>query len=91
VILWNDFVLDPVFGPLLIGDGADGDGSAQRREQRLGSPSVMEDARTSTIQETGQELRPARMVGYSSLESIAGGMDANPGNRAVYRRQREGE
>ncbi len=37
---------------------------------------IMEDRGSTIIQETGQDQRPARMVGYSSLDSAATGMEA---------------
>lgn len=54
------------------------------RQRRLGSPSVMEDAKgeqyqplfSGSIQETGQEQRPARMVGLSSLDLAKSSKDA---------------
>jgi hypothetical protein len=55
-----------------------------------GNVSIMEDANKATrsyesdlIQETGQEVRPARMVGYSSLDSTArSSMEAGYDDRA---------
>jgi hypothetical protein len=88
VILWNDFVLDTGIGPLLLIEGSE---ACKDRGERLGSPGVMEDARTSIIQETGQEIRPARMVGYSFSESHPVGMEADRGDRANPIAQREGE
>jgi len=66
------------------------------RKKRLGSQSVMEDASGTNnkshlcdfIQETGQEKRPARMVGLSSLDSARFGTDAECGNRGWKLRQR---
>ena len=37
---------------------------------------IMEDRSSTIIQETGQDQRPAMMVGYSSLDSAATGMEA---------------
>jgi hypothetical protein len=74
VIYWKDFALDENFGPLLT--FGDEETSSCRMEKRLGSP-AHKDCGTSkkgaseyaSIQETGQEQRPARMVGPSSLDS----------------------
>jgi hypothetical protein len=41
------------------------------------------------IQETGQEQRPARMVGLSSLDSAKISMEAVWGSRVRFRRQGE--
>lgn len=61
------------------------------RRTRLGRPSIMEDAsRAITIQETGQGTRPARMVGYLSLESTQTDMDVRRSNRAYNLQLREG-
>ncbi|MEO5971230.1 MAG: hypothetical protein ABIQ95_14980 [Bdellovibrionia bacterium] len=66
-------------------------------KQVPGCLSIMEDAskqkRSSEgglIQETGQEVRPARMVGYSSLDSAKSSMDAGYDDRA-YLLWRRGE
>jgi hypothetical protein len=56
----------------------------QCREKRPRISSVMEDAEGANkgspqcdlIQETGQEQRPARMVGLSSLDSVYSSKDA---------------
>jgi hypothetical protein len=69
VITWKDFILDDdVLGAIMI-DPLDKEFESCRRT-RLGSPIVMEDE-TGIIQETRQEQRPARMVGHSSLDSLA--------------------
>jgi hypothetical protein len=74
VIFWKDFIFDDVLGPVLApsifeSNDSETDLSSCRKE-RFGSPSVQEDAMGSVlIQETGQEQRPARMVGHSSLDS----------------------
>jgi hypothetical protein len=71
VIEWMDFVLDDEIGPSLKM------GAHVCRTTRTGRPVVMDDDRdgnivghvdTSTIQETGQVNRPARMVGDHSLD-----------------------
>jgi hypothetical protein len=68
----------------------------QGRRKRLGSPDIMDDvygkkneASGASIQETGQEQRPARMVGLSSSDSAETGRDAGRGNRVQVLRQRE--
>ncbi len=73
MIEWMDFVLDDFFGPSLKGEGKVCGSSA-----RTGRPIIMEDEKrggntmghvdSSTIQETGQVNRPARMVGSHSLD-----------------------
>jgi hypothetical protein len=71
VIRWNDFVLDDVFGALLV---------SCDEESSVLKASVMDDARDAQIQETGQEIVPARMVGQSSSESMRPAhMDVRPG------------
>lgn len=72
MITWKDFVIDDVLGTYL--------NFEECREEIAGGKSVMEDAHGSTIdpiQETGQELRPARMAGYTSLESVLSGKEAD--------------
>jgi len=66
VIFWTDFILDDKFGPVLSIDSM-GAGTTDGADV----VSVMEDKRRNYIQETGQERRPARMVGKSSSEFIA--------------------
>ena len=59
MIIWKDFILDDFLGPVLKDVRAtDSDGT-----------SIMEDANAGSIQETRQGSRPARMVGFSSLDS----------------------
>jgi hypothetical protein len=41
----------------------------------------------SSIQETGQEMWPARMVGFPSLDSIAFSMDASAGPSVEFLQQ----
>jgi hypothetical protein len=96
VISWKDFVFDDVLGPVLAFSEVDMNESENSepqscRRKRLGSPSVKEDAMGFLIQETGQEKRPARMVGHSSLDSSSTAqnhMDVNSGDRAKLLRQR---
>lgn len=72
MIIWQDFVLDDVCGPLLQAiEDATEESIPVCRRTRLGSPSVMDDATGSQIQETGQGQRPARMVGQPNLDSNA--------------------
>ena len=51
MIFWKDFVLDDIFGPLLVVSEPDGTGSLSIRNDAI------------AIQETRQEQMPARMVG----------------------------
>lgn len=99
MIRWNDFVMDDVCGPVLAFAGAEEGTMKVSRGKRLGSPSVMEDAGKialgKQIQETGQELRPARMVGHSASDSFKTrmsetrtGMEAGRGDQAVFSRRR---
>ena len=90
MILWKDFILDDVIGPSL----AFADEGEVCRMLRFGGPGVMEDASgkkgvKTPIQETGQVRQPARMVGYSSLDSAQTGMEAGRGYRATLRRKGE--
>jgi len=48
----------------------------------------MEDASRGKIQETGQEQRPARMVGLFSLDSARSSMEAGCGAQVQTLRQR---
>ena len=96
MIFWKDFLLDDQVGPsLVIGEIED----LKCRRTRLGSPSIMDDAIGKhsggtecalQIQETGQEQRPARMAGFSSLDSAQSDTEVSRGNRATSRRRREG-
>ena len=88
MIFWKDFILDDELGASLMTDVNEHHTSC--RSERLGTSSVMEDARDSKqIQETGQDTRPARMVGYSDLDSnTQTSMDAGPGFQANPKRQR---
>ena len=91
MILWQDFILDDQFGPYIVTDDSTvviTSRDIKCRKAVLGSPNVMEDVR-GQIQETGQEKRPARMVGYSSLDSISqSGTDASLGDRVMSSRRR---
>ena len=96
MIVWMDFVLDDFFGPSLKTGG-----NEFCRTMRLGRPVIMEDEKrsgntaghveTSTIQETGQVNRPARMVGSHSLDLNAQtGKEAGTGVQgAIEQRQKE--
>lgn len=80
MICWQDFVLDDTLGFYL----KDVDLTPGRidldSDGRPGSRSIMDDARI--IQETGQVLEPARMVGLSGLDSFtSSGMEADSGGR----------
>jgi hypothetical protein len=79
VIVWKDFILDDVVGPVLLDDLVRYTDLKVCRGKRVASsavllktkPSVMEDSKGAQavhIQETGQEQRPARMVGLSGLD-----------------------
>lgn len=88
---WKDFVFDDVLGPLLVVPTEGPIGC-----KKLGGLSIMEDAIGSneardraSIQETGQEQRPARMVGLPHLDSARSVMDDGLGIRAFSVRQRE--
>ena len=64
------------------------------RGKRFGGSSDMEVASGAQIQETRQEQKPARMVGFSGLESHKSarvGMDANLSDRTGQSRQEEEE
>jgi hypothetical protein len=102
VITWQDFILDDVCGPVLNFDETSravdrapvrrdrsGENLQSCRRTRLGSPSIMEDA-GDIIQETRQENRPARMVGFSSPESSSSqpSMEAGLGDRVENLRWR---
>ena len=99
MILWKDFILDDFVGPVLANIENEPAPKSCRRK-RFGSPSVMEDAmgaKTETseyvsIQETRQERWPARMVGFSSLDSASSGMEAGEGYRvSISWKRREGD
>ena len=71
MILWKDFVLDDEIGPSILASLLDGVvvTTTSCRSVVSGSPRVMEDAMgSSIIQETRRDQRPARMVGYTSLD-----------------------
>lgn len=81
MIFWKDFILDDEIGPYLWIGTSD----PKNRRSKTDCPGVMEDA----IQETGQEKRPARMVGYSSLDFTKTGMEAGQGKFISRFRGRE--
>lgn len=85
LVKWNDFVLDEEFGPTL--DTSDLD----CRRMRLGRPSIRKDAQANLIQETGQEQRPARMVGSSGSEyqNAPSDMEVRRNVRVLHLRRRE--
>jgi hypothetical protein len=87
VITWKDFILDDVVGPVMMDPSPiDSNETEVCRRTRLGSTIVMEDeeSENSSIQETRQEQRPARMVGHSSLDSSASPhMEVSSSNRAL--------
>ncbi len=82
MIYWQDFLIDFTTGPILRLEETQGEEGLRRvRTQRnnpTGKPEIKEDNSVSLIQETGQEKRPARMVGSSSLDfkTRPCGMDA---------------
>ncbi len=89
MIRWTDYVFDKVLGPVL---DVPEPGVKVCQEELLAHNRITEDANGKTasqkceaIQETGQEQRPARMVGLSSsdLPSRAG-MEASRGTRAKF-------
>jgi hypothetical protein len=59
------------------------------RVNQLGCPNVMEDVE-GVFQETGQEKRPARMVGLLSLDSAKLSKDAGWDSRDLFHLRREG-
>jgi hypothetical protein len=87
VIRWLDFAFDEVLGATLV---VEDHGTQFGRRTRLGHPSIRKDAHGESIQETGQEQMPARMAGFTSLESDPSSMDAGREDRAQTLRQREG-
>ena len=84
MIFWKDFVLDDVTGPLLIVAAASTDEHpASCRKTRLGRPNIMDDVNGNAIQETGQEIRPARMAGLSSLDSAQSDTEVSRGDQVA--------
>ena len=80
MILWKDFILDERVGPILSVELA-----VELATEGADAVSVMEDGGRHHIQETGQERRPARMVGESSLESNASSrMDAGAASATSF-------
>lgn len=101
MIHWQDFILDENIGPVLSPELFEGQPEPiSCRRKRLGSPSIMDDARgtqteaidVASFQETRQEQRPARMVGLSSLDSARSHTDVS-GDRVenIQRHPRRGE
>lgn len=93
MIQWMDFVFDDLIGPVLVMDGD----STDNRRKRFVNPSIMEDANNkreamdvASIQETGQEKRPARMVGLSGLDSAQNDMEVGRENELDSLRWRGG-
>lgn len=86
-------MLDDRFGPLLINSAEEGAQSlsadTSSRKVRMGCSGVMEDAGGEQIQETGQERRPARMVGKSSLDSSQARMEAGRSEPTSLRQRGE--
>ncbi len=77
MIFWKDFILDDEFGPTLLVNEKRGELTKEGltgvcdREVSRAVEKHQDDARAKKIQETGQEQRPARMVGLPSSESSA--------------------
>lgn len=90
MITWKDFVLDDVVGPVLSFLNETEEQELSCREMRFGSTSIRNDAKVA-IQETGQEQRPARMVGQSSLISAQTDMEVGRCDRANSSSRRRGE
>ena len=73
MIFWKDFLLDDIVGPILA--MPDDPHASCREAKRLGGPDTRNGASgangvlDTSIQETRQEQRPARMVGHSSHDS----------------------
>jgi len=89
VIYWKDFILDENFGPILEVPGPE-IVLTSCRVSRLGRPKNQDDS-NGEIQETGQEQRPARMVGLSSLDSQKSAeshMDVDRSDRQELMRRR---
>ena len=87
MIIWKDFVLDDVVGPVLAFTPEQDESC---REMRFGSTSIRNDVKRA-IQETGQEQRPARMVGQSSLLSAQTDMEVGREIRAKSSSRLRGE
>ena len=101
MILWKDFILDDVMGPTLVFafdeiaklNQEKQTESQKCRASRFGSLGVKDDA-DRVIQETRQEIEPARMVGLSGFESKSSTAQTNTevgqGNRNNSRLRGEG-
>ena len=103
MILWKDFILDDVMGPTLVFafdeiakiNQENQTESQKCRVSRFGSLGVKDDAESrAIIQETRQEIEPARMVGLSGFESKSSTAQTNTevgqGNRNNSRLRGEG-
>ena len=81
MIVWKDFILDDVLGTFLIErEERNSKDLKVCRRGRPGNQSIMEDA--VSIQETGQEQLPARMVGFSSLDLTKPDMEVGSGDQS---------
>ncbi|MEK7691849.1 MAG: hypothetical protein AAB425_12620 [Bdellovibrionota bacterium] len=102
MIFWKDFLLDDFIGPLLVvpnhGASAEKDVCQEANPEpgtvkddgMAGTTTVGTDfGQSAPVQETRQELRPARMAGPSDLGSDRSGEDATQGKDS--RRQRGGK
>lgn len=86
MIIWQDFILDDVCGPLLIDELLDNVNIQVCRGKRIGGANIMDDE----IQETRQEQRPTRMEGLSNLDSHHfSGMEAGKRYRSQLAWQEE--
>ena len=99
MIIWQDFILDDVLGPLLVFPEDVGPASSiSCREERLGGPDARNGAsgnngvQGTSIQETRQEQRLARMAGPSSHDSAqVDRMSAGSNRACLEQRQTGGE
>lgn len=74
MIYWQDFILDDVCGPLLVEELIGDTQIKVSRRKRIDHADIKEDVMgvpQVQIQETGQELQPARTVGCSPLDSFS--------------------
>ncbi len=99
MIFWNDFLMDDVFGPILVvpelADSSEMSDLKCRRTRLGDRSSIMEDANGNpetfskvSIQETGQEKRLARMAGLTGLDLSHTGMEAEQHHPAESSRRR---
>ena len=92
MIFWKDFLLDDFVGPMLVVPNRPAAAESSVCQEANPAPgTVMEDGmagtttvgkdfgQSSPVQETRQELRPARMAGLSDLGSDRSGEDATQG------------